>query len=245
MVIEAVRANKSFGDKCVVRDFSMRVLRRDRIGIAGANGSGKSTLINLLMGRMTPDSGEIRLGTNLAIATLAQDRAGLIPDTRLADVLTGGKGDTVFVAGQTRHVISYMKDFLFNPEQARTPVGVLSGGERARLLLARALATPSNLLVLDEPTNDFDLETLDVLQELIADYAGTVLLISHDRDFLDRTVTSLLMAEGDGRFTEYAGGYTDMLAQRGEGVMPITARKERSESGHPRLSQSASAPGES
>ncbi len=230
LVIEAVRTNKSFGKKCVVRDFSMRVLRGDRIGIAGANGTGKSTLINLLTGRMTPDSGEIRLGANLAIATLEQDRAGLVAGARLADVLTGGKGDTVVVAGQTRHVIGYMKDFLFNPEQARTPVGVLSGGERARLLLARVLATPSNLLVLDEPTNDLDLETLDVLREMIADYTGTVLLISHDRDFLDRTVTSLLLAEGDGRFTEYAGGYTDMLAQRGEAVMPNTALKKRSES---------------
>jgi ATP-binding cassette subfamily F protein uup len=147
----------------------------------------------------------------------------------LADVLTGGKGDTVFVSGQTKHVISYMKDFLFDPEQAHTPVSVLSGGERARLLLARALAVPSNLLVLDEPTNDLDLETLDVLQEMIAEYTGTVLLVSHDRDFLDRTVTSVLMAEGNGRFTEYAGGYSDMLIQRGDGAKPNARRKERVE----------------
>ncbi len=232
-VIEAVRASKSFGGKCAVRDFSMRVLRGDRIGIAGPNGAGKSTLIKLLTGHIKPDSGEIRHGTNLAIASLEQDRTGLSSGTRLADVLTGGKGDTVTVAGRTRHVISYMKDFLFTPEQARTPVDVLSGGERARLLLARALAAPSNLLVLDEPTNDLDLETLDVLQEMIADYPGTVLLVSHDRDFLDRTITSLLMAEGDGRFTEYAGGYSDMVTQRGSGVTASVDRKERREPAKP------------
>ena len=226
LVIEARHAGKSFGDKTVVRDISMRVLRGDRIGVVGANGSGKSTLVNLLTGKLAPDRGEIRLGTNLAVAVIEQDRAKLLPEMRLADVLTGGKGDTVTVSGQTRHVMSYMKDFLFAPEQARTPVDVLSGGERARLLLARTLATPSNLLVLDEPTNDLDLETLDILQEMIADYPGTVLLVSHDRDFLDRTVTSVLMAEGDGRFTEYAGGYSDMVAQRGAGVRPLE-RKER------------------
>jgi ATP-binding cassette subfamily F protein uup len=220
LVIEARQVRKSFGEKTVVRDFSMRVLRGDRIGIVGANGSGKTTLVNLLTGQLAPDGGEIRLGTNLVVAAIGQDRARLLPEMRLADVLTGGKGDTVTVSGQTRHVISYMKDFLFAPEQARTPVGVLSGGERARLLLARILAMPSNLLVLDEPTNDLDLETLDILQEMITDYAGTVLLVSHDRDFLDRTVTSVLMAEGDGRFTEYAGGYSDMVAQRGSGVQP-------------------------
>lgn len=226
LVIEARQARKSFGDKIVVRDISLRVLRGDRIGIVGANGSGKSTLLNLLTGKLAPDSGEIRLGANLVVAAIEQDRARLLPEMRLADVLTGGKGDTVTVCGKTRHVMSYMKDFLFTPEQARTPVGVLSGGERARLLLARALAMPSNLLVLDEPTNDLDLETLDILQEMIADYPGTVLLVSHDRDFLDRTVTSILMAEGDGRFTEYAGGYSDMVAQRGAGVRPVE-RKER------------------
>ena len=226
LVIEALQAHKCFGDKTVVRDFSIRILQGDRIGVVGANGSGKSTLVNLLTGQLAPDRGEVRLGANLAVAAIEQDRARLLPEMRLADVLTGGKGDTVTVSGQTRHVMSYMKDFLFTPEQARTPVGVLSGGERARLLLARTLAMPSNLLVLDEPTNDLDLETLDMLQEMIADYPGTVLLVSHDRDFLDRTVTSVLMAEGDGRFTEYAGGYSDMVAQRGAGVQP-EERNER------------------
>ncbi len=226
LVVEARKTGLSFGDKIVVRDISLRVLRGDRIGIVGANGSGKSTLLNVLTGTLTPDRGEIRLGANLALAAIGQDRTKLLPEMTLADVLTGGKGDTVNVSGQVRHVMSYMKDFLFTPEQARTPAGVLSGGERARLLLARTLATPSNLLVLDEPTNDLDLETLDILQEMIADYSGTVLLVSHDRDFLDRTVTSILMAEGDGRFTEYAGGYSDMVAQRGAGVRP-SERKQR------------------
>jgi ATP-binding cassette subfamily F protein uup len=174
--------------------------------------------LNLLTGRLKPDSGDVKLGTNLQMATLDQNRALLDPETTLSAVLTGGVGDTVEVGGRSRHVVSYMKDFLFTPEQARTPVRVLSGGERARLLLAKALATPSNLLVLDEPTNDLDLETLDLLEEMIDDYPGTVLIVSHDRDFLDRVVTSVLMAEGNGRFIEYAGGYSDMVAQRGSGV---------------------------
>ena len=157
----------------------------------------------------------MRLGANLAMATLDQHRESLDPNATVAEALTGGRGDTVMVGGQTKHVIGYMKDFLFAPEQARTPLGVLSGGERGRLMLARALAKPSNLLVLDEPTNDLDLETLDVLEEMLGDYAGTVLLISHDRDFLDRVVSAVIAPEGDGRWMEYAGGYTDMLAQRG------------------------------
>ena len=226
-VIEAKHVTKSYGDRTIVQDFSIRILRGNRIGVVGANGSGKTTLVNLLTGRLAPDSGEVRLGSNLVMATLDQDRAKLHPDTALCDILTGGHGNTVTVAGQSRHVVSYMKDFLFTPEQARTPVRVLSGGERARLLLAKALATPSNLLVLDEPTNDLDLETLDLLQEMIADYQGTVLLVSHDRDFLDRTVTSVLMAEGNGRFVEYAGGYSDMVVQRGEGVAAKTAPKNQ------------------
>jgi ATP-binding cassette subfamily F protein uup len=217
-VIEAKNISKSYGENAVVRDVSIRIHRGDRLGIVGANGAGKTTLLNLLIGRMAPDSGSVTLGSNLVIATLDQGRASLNPETSLRDVLTGGRGDSVSVAGQSRHVVSYMKDFLFAAEQARTPVRVLSGGERGRLLLAKTLAMPSNLLVLDEPTNDLDLETLDLLQEMIADYPGTVLLISHDRDFLDRIVTSVVMAEGDGRFVEYAGGYSDMVAQRGEGV---------------------------
>ena len=193
----------------------MRVLRGDRLGIVGANGSGKTTLLSLMTGAMQPDSGEIKLGSNLEMVTLDQRRESLDPSMTLADTLTGGRSDTVIVNGQARHVIGYMKDFLFGPEQARTPVGVLSGGERGRLTLAVALTRPSNLLVLDEPTNDLDLETLELLQEMLADYPGTVLLVSHDRDFLDRVCTSVIATEGDGRWIEYAGGYSDMLAQRG------------------------------
>ena len=224
-VIEAKAISKSYGANPVVRDVSIRIHRGDRLGIVGANGAGKPTLLTLLTGRLAPDEGTVTLGSNLTIATLDQGRASLNPETSLRDVLTGGRGDSVTVAGQSRHVMSYMKDFLFAAEQARTPVRVLSGGERGRLLLAKTLAMPSNLLVLDEPTNDLDLETLDLLQEMIADYPGTVLLISHDRDFLDRIVTSVVMAEGDGRFVEYAGGYTDMVAQRGEGVQAKAAVK--------------------
>jgi ATP-binding cassette subfamily F protein uup len=227
-VIEAKGISKSYGAHAVVRDVSIRIHRGDRVGIVGANGAGKTTLLNLLIGALVPDEGTVTLGSNLIIATLDQGRASLNPETSLRDVLSGGRGDSVTIAGQSRHVISYMKDFLFSAEQARTPVRVLSGGERGRLLLAKTLAMPSNLLVLDEPTNDLDLETLDLLQEMIADYPGTVLLISHDRDFLDRIVTSVVMAEGDGRFVEYAGGYMDMVAQRGEGVQAKAAVKAES-----------------
>jgi ABC transport system ATP-binding/permease protein len=214
LVAVAGRIAKSYGGRPIVRDFSTRILRGDRVGIVGPNGAGKTTLLNLLTGGLAPDEGEVRLGTNLAQVTLDQWRETLDPTQSLSDALTGGGSDTVVVAGQSRHVIGYMKDFLFRPEQAKTPVGVLSGGERARLTLARAFAQPSNLLVLDEPTNDLDLETLDLLQELLAEYPGTVLLVSHDRDFLDRVVTSVIATEGNGRWIEYAGGYTDMLAQR-------------------------------
>jgi ABC transport system ATP-binding/permease protein len=169
----------------------------------------------MLTGANPPDSGTIRFGANIEMATLDQHRESLDPKSTLAEALTGGRGDHVMVGGRPKHVVSYMKDFLFAQEQMRTPLEVLSGGERGRLMLARALAKPSNLLVLDEPTNDLDLETLDVLEEMLGDYDGTVILISHDRDFLDRVVTSVLAPEGDGRWTEYAGGYTDMLAQRG------------------------------
>ena len=217
-VIEAKAVSKAYGALSVVRDFSIRILRKDRLGIVGPNGAGKTTLLNLLTGRLNPDAGEVKLGANVVMASLDQSRALLDPKLTLAEVLTGGVGDLVHVGDKTRHVMSYMKDFLFLPEQARTPVDVLSGGERARLLIAKLLATPSNLLVLDEPTNDLDLETLDLLEEMVADYPGTVLAVSHDRDFLDRIATSVLVAEGEGHFIEYAGGYSDMVAQRGSGV---------------------------
>jgi ATP-binding cassette subfamily F protein uup len=160
----------------------------------------------------------VKLGANLEVATLDQRRESLDLEATVSDTLTGGRGDSVIIGGQSRHVIGYMKDFLFRPEQARTPVKALSGGEKARLMLARALARPSNLLVLDEPTNDLDLETLDLLQEMLTDYPGTLIMASHDRDFIDRVATSTLVAEGDGRWTEYAGGYSDMVAQRGSGI---------------------------
>ena len=201
-------------DRPIVRDLNLRLIRGDRLGIVGRNGAGKSTILKLLTGAIQPDAGKIVIGTNLQMITLDQQRATLDPNTTLADTLTGGSGDMVQVGTEKRHVIGYMKDFLFRPEQARTRVGVLSGGERGRLLLAVALAKPSNLLVLDEPTNDLDLETLDLLQEMLADYPGTVLLVSHDRDFLDRVVTSTLAIDSDARWIEYAGGYTDMLIQR-------------------------------
>ncbi len=213
LVAVAENITKSFGDRQVIRSLSTRVLRGDRLGIIGPNGAGKTTLLKILTGELAPDGGEISIGAGLQRVTLSQGRDTLDPRNRLADTLTGG-GDTVDVNGQRRHVIGYMKDFLFTPEQARTPVGVLSGGERGRLALAVALAQPSNLLVLDEPTNDLDLETLELLQELLADYPGTVILVSHDRDFLDRVATNVLHSEGDGHWTEYAGGYSDMLAQR-------------------------------
>ena len=214
LVIEAERISKSLGGRPLVRDLSVRIARGDRLGIVGPNGIGKTTLLNLLTGATEPDAGTVRLGANLAIAALDQRRASLDPTLSLKEALTRGRGDTVIVGGRPKHVVSYMRDFLFAPEQAGQPLGALSGGERGRLMLARALAAPANVLVLDEPTNDLDLETLDLLQEMIADYTGTVLLVSHDRDFLDRTVTSILAAEGNGRWIEYAGGYSDMLAQR-------------------------------
>jgi len=217
-VIRAEGIAKDFGGGPVVTDFSTRILRGDRIGVIGANGAGKTTLLQLLTGALAPDSGAITLGTGLAMVALDQSRESLDPALSVQATLTGGTGETVEVAGQKRHVIGYLKDFLFLPEQAGTAVGVLSGGERGRLMLARALARPSNLLVLDEPTNDLDLETLDLLEELLASYAGTVLVVSHDRDFLDRVCTSVIVAEEAGRWQEYAGGYSDMLAQRGAGV---------------------------
>ncbi|MBX9773567.1 MAG: ABC-F family ATP-binding cassette domain-containing protein [Xanthobacteraceae bacterium] len=215
LVIEATGVGKSYEKRPIVSSFSTRVQRGDRIGIVGPNGSGKTTLINLLTGALEPDTGSIRLGANLAIATLSQHRDSLDGDTTVADALTAAGGDTVHVNGQAKHVVSYMKDFLFTPEQARTPLRKLSGGERGRLMLAQALAKPSNLLVLDEPTNDLDMETLEMLEEMLGDYPGTVLLISHDRDFLDRLVNGVIAPEGSGRWIEYAGGYSDMLAQRG------------------------------
>ncbi len=221
-VIEAKHIAKTYGTREIVKDFTVRILRGDRIGLVGANGTGKTTLLNMLTGVLEPDTGTIKRADAIQMVTLDQTRESLDPNTSVQDVLTGGHGDQVMVGGVPRHVTGYMKDFLFAPGQARTNVGVLSGGERARLMLARALARPSNLLVLDEPTNDLDLETLDLLQEMLGDYPGTVLLVSHDRDFLDRVVTSVIASEEEGQWTTYAGGYTDMVNQRGHGVQART-----------------------
>ena len=241
LVIEAEGVSKSYGDRPIVRDLSTRVQRGDRLGIVGPNGAGKTTLLNLLTGRDVPDTGTVKLGANVQLATLDQARSSLKPDTTLADALTGGGSDQVIVNGASKHVIGYMKEFLFGPEQARTPLSRLSGGERGRLMLARALALPSNLLVLDEPTNDLDLETLDLLQDLLAEYPGTVVVVSHDRDFLDRVSTSVINAEGEGRWLEYAGGYSDMVAQRGSGVA-ARVREAAPPLAGPAASSPASAP---
>lgn len=228
LVVEATALTKrfgAFGEKTVVRDFSIRIARGERIGVVGPNGAGKTTLLNLLTGALAPDEGTIRIGSNLAIATLDQQRASLSPDWTLRAALSQGTGDSVTIGGETKHIMSYMKDFLFRPEQANTPISALSGGERGRLMLARALSQPSNLMVLDEPTNDLDLETLDLLQELLSAYDGTVVLVSHDRDFIDRVATSTIAFEGDGRWIAYSGGYHDMVAQRGYGVRAAATGK--------------------
>jgi len=218
LVVEAEHIAKSYEGRPIVSDFSLRLHRGDRLGLVGPNGAGKTTLLKMLIGVLSPDEGGIRLGTNLEIATLDQKREDLKPDETLAHYLTDGRGENLIVNGEQRHVTGYMKDFLFQPEQMLTPIRELSGGEKARLILARMLARPANLLVLDEPTNDLDMETLDLLQEIVAGFEGTVILVSHDRDFLDRTVTSTIAPADpdhpDGRWLEYAGGYSDMMAQR-------------------------------
>ncbi|RAU22034.1 elongation factor 3 [Paramagnetospirillum kuznetsovii] len=214
LVIEAKDVGKRFADKMICDGFSTRVLRGDRVGLIGPNGAGKTTLLKMLTGELEPDSGTIRLGTNLEAAYFDQRRAALDPERSVWDTLTDGRGDNVWVRGKPQHVVGYMKDFLFSEAQARTPVKALSGGERNRLLLAKLLAKPSNLLILDEPTNDLDMDTLDLLEEVLADYDGTLLVVSHDRDFLDRLVTSVIAVEGDGEVMEYVGGYSDYLDQR-------------------------------
>ncbi len=223
LVIEAERISKSFaapeGARCVLRDFSTRILRGDRVGIIGRNGSGKTTLLKLLTGRMEPDKGQVRLGANLEILFFDQMRESLDAEASLWKTLAPS-GDSVMVQDKQRHVVGYLRDFLFEERQALQPVKSLSGGERSRLLLARLFARPSNLLVMDEPTNDLDLDTLNLLEEMLADYPGTLLLVSHDRDFLDRLVTSVIALTGDGRALEYAGGYSDYLRQRPTATEP-------------------------
>jgi ATP-binding cassette subfamily F protein uup len=217
LVIDAQGIAKSFatpaGERVILRNFSTRLLRGDRVGVIGPNGAGKTTLLKLLTGQLAPDCGTVRLGTNLEMLLFDQKRESLDPELSLWKTLAPS-GDSVMMRGEPRHVVAYLRDFLFEERQALQPVKSLSGGERSRLLLARLLARPSNLLVMDEPTNDLDLDTLDLLEEVLADYPGTLLLVSHDRDFLDRLVTSVIALEGDGRAAEYPGGYSDYLRQR-------------------------------
>jgi ATP-binding cassette subfamily F protein uup len=216
LVVEAEKISKTYGDRQIVKEFSTRIMRGDRVGILGPNGAGKTTLLRMLTGDLAPDAGEVRLGTNLETAYFDQRRAQLDPERSVKDTLTDGAGDNVWVHGRPRHVIGYLRDFLFEERQALTPVKALSGGERNRLLLAKLLAKPSNLMILDEPTNDLDMDTLDLLEEVLADHDGTLLVVSHDRDFLDRLVTSTIAVEGDGTIEEWPGGYSDYIRQRGE-----------------------------
>jgi ATP-binding cassette subfamily F protein uup len=212
-VVEAKGVSKAFGDRVLLKDFSTRILRGDRVAVVGPNGAGKTTLVKVLLGEIPADSGEVKLGTNLEISYIDQARAVLSPDMTLRDVLLPAGGDHVLVRGEPRHVASYAKDFLFTEAQLRQPVRSLSGGERNRLLLARALANPANVMVLDEPTNDLDMDTLDLLEDLLADYEGTLILVSHDRDFIDRLATSTIGLDGAGRTVETPGGWQDFIAQ--------------------------------
>ena len=222
-VIEATQITKAFGDKKILEPFDITINRGDRIALVGPNGVGKTTLLNMMIGREEPDTGTIKLGTNLELALFDQSRAQLDGDMTLWDSLTGdpemrvsGKADQVMVRGMPKHVVGYLKEFLFDEGQARAPVRSLSGGEKARLLLAKLMARSSNFLVLDEPTNDLDIETLDLLQDLLGQYDGTVVLVSHDRDFLDRVAVTTIAMEGDGKATVYAGGWSDYIAQRNQ-----------------------------
>jgi ATP-binding cassette subfamily F protein uup len=212
LVAELENINKSFGDLCVVHDYSTSIMRGDRIGFIGPNGVGKSTLLKLILGTLQPDSGTVKLGTNLSVAYFDQMRSQLDENATLADVINPGS-EWIEIGGTRKHVMSYLGDFLFAPARAHSPVKSLSGGERARLLLARLFARPANILVLDEPTNDLDIETLELLEELLQDYPGTVLLVSHDRTFLDNVVTQTIASEGDGRWKDYVGGFVDWERQ--------------------------------
>jgi ATP-binding cassette subfamily F protein uup len=213
LVIEAEDVSKSFGDHVVVRDVSTRVMRGDRIGLIGPNGAGKTTLLRLLLGTLSPDTGSVRHGANVQTAYYDQQREQLDPERTVADTVGDGN-DMVTVNGRARHVHSYLRDFMFSSDRANSPVKALSGGERNRLLLARLFTKPANVLVLDEPTNDLDIETLELLEAFLVEWPGTLLLVSHDRRFIDNVVTSTLVFEGDGRLTEYVGGYEDWLRQR-------------------------------
>ncbi len=224
LVIESKHLCKAFGERTIVNDFSAKIIRGNKIGIVGPNGAGKTTLIKLLTKKLEPDSGFVRIGKNLEEAYFDQNRFSLDPSKTLWQTLCD-EGDHIWVRGSYRHVVAYLKDFLFTPEQAKAPVAALSGGEKNRLMLAKVLAQPSNFLLLDEPTNDLDMDTLDLLQEMLSDYDGTILIVSHDRDFLDKIVTSIIYMKGDGKVEEYVGSYSDLLERFGK--QPATAAKNK------------------
>jgi ATP-binding cassette subfamily F protein uup len=240
LVIEAENLQYSWRETPLIKDFSMRILRGDRIGFIGPNGSGKTTLLNLLLGRLIPQAGRVRLGTQVQVAYFDQLREPLELDKSVLDNVAEGR-EVITVNGKNRHIISYLGDFLFTPEQARGPVTSLSGGERNRVLLARLFSQPANLLVLDEPTNDLDMETLELLEELLINYTGTLFLVSHDRAFLDNVVTSCLVFEGAGRVREYVGGYSDWLRQRPT-PEPVSKAKPESKTRQVNLRASHRAP---
>jgi ABC transport system ATP-binding/permease protein len=239
LVAELKDVTKRFGDKRIVENLSTRLMRGDRLGLIGPNGAGKSTLIKLILGTLPPDAGSVRLGTNLQVAYFDQMREALDPEKTVAETISPGS-DWIEVGGTRKHVMTYLAEFLFPPQRANAPIKTLSGGERNRLLLARLFARPTNLLVLDEPTNDLDIESLEMLESTLQDYGGTLLLVSHDRTFLDNVVTQTLVAEGDGRWTEYPGGYSDWVALRPQAPVasapaPAPARPERAAARAPRV----------
>jgi ATP-binding cassette subfamily F protein uup len=227
LVAELTDVAKSFGERPIVRDLSMRIMRGDRVGLIGPNGAGKSTLIKLILGKLEPNSGKVRLGTNLMVAYFDQLREQLDPDKSVAETISPGS-DWVEIGNERKHVMTYLGDFLFSSQRAHSPVKALSGGERNRLLLARLFARPANVLVMDEPTNDLDIDSLELLEDTLQNYGGTLLLVSHDRAFLDNVVTQTLVAQGDGRWQEYVGGYSDWLAQRPAPVAtaPVKPKQE-------------------
>lgn len=235
-VVEAMSISKAFGDKVIAKDFSIKIGRGDRVAFVGPNGVGKTTLLKMLTGELEPDHGTIKLGTKLEMAVFDQTRSNIQEDLSLWEALTSdkdmrvsGKADQIMVRGNPKHVVGYLKEFLFDEAQARAPVSSLSGGEKARLLLAKIMAKPANLLILDEPTNDLDIETLDLMQELLTDFSGTVLLVSHDRDFIDRIATQTVAVEGGGKTSVYAGGWSDYLAQRGNKSFSNSASKDQAQ----------------
>ncbi|HTJ96337.1 MAG TPA: ATP-binding cassette domain-containing protein [Rhodocyclaceae bacterium] len=226
LVAELENVTKAYGDRVIVRNFSTRIQRGDKIGLIGHNGAGKTTLLKLVLGQLEADSGKVQMGTKVEVAYFDQFREQLDPEAAIVDVISPGS-DYVEINGKKKHVISYLEDFLFAPQRARSPVKSLSGGERKRLLLARLFAKPANVLVLDEPTNDLDIETLELLEELLQEYSGTLFLVSHDRRFLDNVVTQTIVAEGNGRWAEYVGGYEDWLRQRPEGGLNANVEIEK------------------